>query len=56
MASKKKKTAAKTVVKFRDLKSKKNPKGGTISWSGSTGGDDVATPQLKRSGGSTGIS
>ena len=28
MASPKKKAAAKPIVKFRDLKSKKNPKGG----------------------------
>jgi hypothetical protein len=31
MASAKKKATAKTVVKFRDLKSKKNPKGG-LQW------------------------
>ncbi len=39
MASAKKRVSAKTTVKFKDLKSKKSPKGG-ISWSGSTGGDD----------------
>jgi hypothetical protein len=52
MASKKKKTATKTVVKFRDLKSKKNPKGG---WSGSDG-DEASKSQLRRAGGTTGIS
>lgn len=31
MASSKKKSASRTVVKFRDLKSKKNPKGG-LKW------------------------
>jgi hypothetical protein len=45
MASAKKKPTAKTSVKFKDLRSKKNPKGGgglkPISWSGSTGGDDL---------------
>jgi hypothetical protein len=34
MASTKKKTSAKSSVKFRDLKSKKNPRGGS-----SSGGD-----------------
>jgi hypothetical protein len=32
MASAKKKTKARTVVKFRDLKSKKNLKGGSQRW------------------------
>ncbi len=32
MASSKKKASAKTSVKFKDLKSKKNPKGGSLSW------------------------
>ena len=56
MASQKKKAAAKTAAKFRDLKSKKNPKGGTIFWSGSTGGDDSTLPQLRRSGGNASVS
>jgi hypothetical protein len=34
MPSKKKKVAAKTTLRFNDLKPKKNPKGG---WSGSDG-------------------
>ncbi len=38
MATEKKKATAKTNVKFKDLSSKKNPKGG---WSGSQGGDDL---------------
>jgi hypothetical protein len=38
MPSKKKKAVSKPAVKFKDLSSKKNPKGG-ISWSGSSGGD-----------------
>jgi hypothetical protein len=54
MASQKKKVAAKTAAKLRDLKSKKNPKGGSISWSGSTGGDDTAQNQLRRAGGTSG--
>ena len=45
MASTKKKVSAKASVKFKDLKSKKNPKGG-ISWSGSTGGDDSPTESV----------
>jgi hypothetical protein len=36
MPSKKKKAVSKPAVKFKDLVSKKNPKGG---WSGSSGGD-----------------
>jgi hypothetical protein len=36
MPSQKKKATAKAAVKFKDLTSKKNPKGG---WSGSQGGD-----------------
>jgi len=36
MASSKKKASAKSSIKFRDLKSKKNPKGG---FSQSSGGD-----------------
>jgi hypothetical protein len=40
MASPKKKATARTAVKFRDLKSKKNPKGG-IS------GGDTPTESLK---------
>ena len=50
MASQKKKAAAKTAAKLRDLKAKKNPKGG-IDWSGPGGGDDAAQPQIKRAGG-----
>jgi len=42
MASKKRKAASKTAIKLKDLKARKNPTGGvsSISWSGSTGGDD----------------
>jgi hypothetical protein len=53
MASAKHKASAKSSVKFKDLKSKKNPKGGssggdrpTISWSGG-GGGDVPTESQK---------
>jgi hypothetical protein len=47
MASTKKKVSAKASVKFKDLKSKKNPKG-VISWSGSTGGDDSPTESVSK--------
>ncbi len=51
MPSQKKKTKAKIAVKFKDLKSKKNPKGG---WSGSDG-DEAVTIQMRRSGGQGGL-
>jgi hypothetical protein len=47
MSSTKKKASAKTVVKFRDLKSKKSPKGGTISWSGSDGDEALKVKGYK---------
>jgi hypothetical protein len=45
MSSQKKKASAKATVKFKDLTSKKNPKGG---WSGSQNGDlKIAGVNLK---------
>jgi len=44
MASAKKKAGAKPSVKFRDLKSKKNPKGG-FSWGAKR---DSASPNLDK--------
>jgi hypothetical protein len=43
MKSPKKKASAKTKMAFKDLRSKKNPKGG---WSGSTGGDDAPPAKI----------
>ncbi len=51
MASTKHKASAKSSVKFKDLKSKKNPKGGSSGGDrtgmATTGGDDTPTESRK---------
>jgi hypothetical protein len=46
MASAKKKATAKTAVKFRDLKSNKNPKGGAVDAFMKIKATDSASPKL----------